>query len=820
MIARFVIVAVFFTATAFAAVDHNPKSTGSTAARNTLGRSFEAAYHNPALLGMDKRPVGGALLAPLTNYGVGYWSDKLALSPFRKYWASSWAERTDLVKAIMYNSFDLDGLNPDQVSQRLMDDLTGGFKLYMGGRASLLSIAHKYFAFDVTTHFDEEIHIPEGPVYILLNGPDRLRRGGKALDFSDFRQEAIWSTDFAFDVGLPLTIPALHNLFHLRYGAGGVGIKYIMGHSLLKATTRNGSLRYDSLSGENLVVDGEVLIQTAGTGLHGNFESGNPFPNGLPVNGHGIGVDVGGILYDDKGTLSINIKDLGVLFWMKDTRETTHKIQKSDFDFYDVVKGIQQTDEPGETRDANTLIFGNKITGAADSLKTSTGFVTVLPLALHIGYGREWDLTGEFRPAIGRFASYAQAGVDYEQHLTSGPGLSYIPRISLGGSLGLLQGFFPIRTGFVFGGAEKIASALGASFDFSYFSLNASYKAIGSPVFIPRRGVEIAFGANMNWGMYPDADRDGIPDRTDDCPHDAEDSDGFQDQDGCPDPDNDADGIPDLRDRCPNIPEDMDDIDDDDGCPDGDDDHDGINDSVDACPKEAEDRDGFQDNDGCPEFDNDKDGIADTVDKCPNDAEDRDFFEDRDGCPDYDNDGDRIPDSLDRCPTEPEMYNGMDDADGCPDSLKKPTVQEEKKLRKELEGVLFNTGTAELTTESYNHLNFIVTLVRQYSYLRYEIQGHTDSRGDDAYNLILSAARAKAVRDYLIERGFPAENIIAIGYGETKPIGSNNTAAGRTLNRRVEFHIIDTDDQYNALRMREGEFEDELRRAKIKGSGY
>ena len=246
-----------------------------------------------------------------------------------------------------------------------------------------------------------------------------------------------------------------------------------------------------------------------------------------------------------------------------------NKINKDDFDFYDIVTGVKQEDEDGETRTSNLIIFNRDanqyISDQRDSLKTSSGFVTVLPLALHIGYSREWDLTGEFKSALGSFASYAQAGADYEQHLTSGPGRSYMPRLSLGGCLGFLNGFFPIRAGFVFGGPERIASALGGSFDFSYFSLNASYKAIGNPVFIPKRGVEVALGANLNWGMHPDADGDGISNRTDACPNEAEDKDGFKDSDGCPDLDNDNDGIPDLRDRCPNVAEDMDGSDDDDG---------------------------------------------------------------------------------------------------------------------------------------------------------------------------------------------------------------------------------------------------------------
>jgi outer membrane protein OmpA-like peptidoglycan-associated protein len=81
-----------------------------------------------------------------------------------------------------------------------------------------------------------------------------------------------------------------------------------------------------------------------------------------------------------------------------------------------------------------------------------------------------------------------------------------------------------------------------------------------------------------------DRDHDGIPDEVDKCPNDAEDKDGFEDTDGCPDPDNDGDGIAD---------------------------------EVDKCPNDAEDKDGFEDTDGCPDPDNDKDGVVDAEDKCP-----------------------------------------------------------------------------------------------------------------------------------------------------------------------------------------------------------
>ena len=98
-----------------------------------------------------------------------------------------------------------------------------------------------------------------------------------------------------------------------------------------------------------------------------------------------------------------------------------------------------------------------------------------------------------------------------------------------------------------------------------------------------------------------DSDGDGIADADDACRTEAEDKDGFEDEDGCPDPDNDQDGIADADDKCPLEPEDKDEFQDEDGCPDPDNDHDGFLDADDQCPLEAEVINGNQDYDGCPD---------------------------------------------------------------------------------------------------------------------------------------------------------------------------------------------------------------------------
>jgi len=285
-----------------------------------------------------------------------------------------------------------------------------------------------------------------------------------------------------------------------------------------------------------------------------------------------------------------------------------------------------------------------------------------------------------------------------------------------------------------------------------------------------------------------DRDGDGIKDDLDKCPDAPEDFDGFEDEDGCPDPDNDHDGIPDIDDKCPDIPEDKNGVQDADGCPEGnldDRDGDGIKDDVDKCPDEPEDGDGFEDADGCPDPDNDRDGILDVDDLCPNEPEDKDGFEDADGCPDPDNDHDRIPDKDDKCPNEPETYNGVEDADGCPDHGVATRVDDGILI---LKPINFEYDKAVIKQDSYYILDAVVaTMNGNPDIAQIEVQGHTDERGDDAYNLELSERRAAAVMAYLVEHGVAAARLTSRGYGETQPIDKHHNEAAYRKNRRVDF---------------------------------
>ena len=244
-------------------------------------------------------------------------------------------------------------------------------------------------------------------------------------------------------------------------------------------------------------------------------------------------------------------------------------------------------------------------------------------------------------------------------------------------------------------------------------------------------------------------------------------------------------------------------------------------------------------------LDSDMDGIPDAVDKEPGtvigavvDRSGRAIDSDMDGIPDgidkeaqtakgakvdkmgraLDSDGDGVPDGIDQ---EPNSLKGAivnvkgvsidSDGDGVPDG-----IDEEPASRKgarvdskgislpEMEvefltkGILrvhkiyFDTGKATLKAESYNILQEIGRILEKYPKLSIQINGHTDAIGNDDFNYNLSVERAASVRTYLLNRfaGINPENLSIRGFGRNMPLSDNQTEEGRTLNRRVEFVVI------------------------------
>lgn len=182
--------------------------------------------------------------------------------------------------------------------------------------------------------------------------------------------------------------------------------------------------------------------------------------------------------------------------------------------------------------------------------------------------------------------------------------------------------------------------------------------------------------------------------------------------------------------------------------------------------------------------DRDGDGIRDREDFCPDQ-----FGPKPRGCPQVctdDNDADGLENPIDQCPEEPETRNGFEDKDGCPDEVPPELTQ----LAGIMEGIRFDTDKDEIKSDSQPPLDNAVDVMKRYPEIRVLITGHTDAQGGYRHNVDLSRRRARAVRDYLVERGVETKRIETRGVGPDEPIASNDTPEGRALNRRIEFTIL------------------------------
>jgi outer membrane protein OmpA-like peptidoglycan-associated protein len=333
--------------------------------------------------------------------------------------------------------------------------------------------------------------------------------------------------------------------------------------------------------------------------------------------------------------------------------------------------------------------------------------------------------------ATHRFYAYAQAGVGY---LATSP-----KRVG----------------GMEVGGKDDVAILVGGGLEYYPQLRHFSFAIETNVSILPLRGdvsiavfpvVRYTFGLGEVRIIKPpqDRDQDGVEDKLDKCP----DTWGSEAQNGCPEPDTDGDGIIDRDDNCPQEP-------------------------------------GPASNRGCPiEPDKDGDGLPDKLDRCPEVPGPKES----EGCPDRDADG--VYDHIDKCPDEP----GKPEHDGCP-SKAQIKVKVGSKAIQLREKIHFEFGKAVIKKQSYTILDQVAATLSQYPEIKkLQVEGHTDSKGSNKYNQSLSQRRAEAVVAYLVNKGIDKDRLVAKGFGEEKPIASNQTEKGRSVNRRVEMIILEREE--------------------------
>ncbi|MFI0490453.1 OmpA family protein [Flavobacterium sp.] len=406
--------------------------------------------------------------------------------------------------------------------------------------------------------------------------------------------------------------------------------------------------------------------------------------------------------------------------------------------------------------------------------------VSYIGVSKYVGDNFSFGLQGSINK-IGKYVNFAPTAVGHDSrgYVVTNPGdlmyygidatvkysfMSLIkskvidPSVHLGGGYTFFgttsYGTINPGAGLTFWFSENIGLSLETSYKKSFGDRNGAGLAPNAPSYFQHTaGLTFKFGGK-------DTDGDGIYDKDDACPTVA----GLKQFKGCPD--TDGDGIIDSLDACPN-----------DfglaalnGCPDKD--GDGIADKDDACPDVA----GLAAFKGCP--DTDGDGVTDASDKCPTVKGPKENA----GCPWPDTDGDGVLDKDDKCPD----VKGTVANNGCPEV----SSDVMSKLNQYAKTILFDTAKSTFQKQTLPVLQSITSILKEYPSAKFSVEGHTDSDGSDKFNQKLSEDRAGAVVNYLVTNGIDSSRLSSVGYGESKPIASNKTKAGKAENRRVEVKLV------------------------------
>lgn len=255
------------------------------------------------------------------------------------------------------------------------------------------------------------------------------------------------------------------------------------------------------------------------------------------------------------------------------------------------------------------------------------------------------------------------------------------------------------------------------------------------------------------------------------------------------DPDRDHDGVPNASDACPDQTGVANSDPKKNGCPVLDRDHDQVPDDLDACPDEPGVATGDPKTNGCPPpKDTDLDNIPDLEDACPNETGVTDPDPKKNGCPaPKDSDGDGVLDPEDACPNAAGPKTPDPKTNGC------PVARLEQNEIRILEPVKFANNSDRLLPESEPVLTSVMEVLQAHNEItKLEVRGHSDSRGNPVANLGLSQRRAASVVKWLTAHGIAPSRLASAGFGQTRPIDTNDTEEGRKNNRRVEFRITAT----------------------------
>ena len=701
------------------------------------------------------------------------------------------------IKDVVYN--DQNGkpiwfLNPNGDKAKFYNTLRNNTLFQTDNQFNLLNFGFRsgtsYWSFSLTEKINGQFNIPKDLLKIALYGTPELENN--VYNFRSLGMNMSAYTEAAFGYSKKVNDKwTVGGKFKFLYGTGNISTA----NQNLDLTAGVEQWKLKGQGSLNIALPGQVQIGDSLESI--NYMSPVSNSNWYKPYGLGVGIDLGFTFIPINNlTLSAALTDLGMIRWNRNVQNITYNV---DYTFTGLGTIDPNTNSIDLNKSADSILTALK--RSTTTKHTSTAYTTYTNPKLNIG--AEYGFYGN-KLSVGLLSRTLKQNHTYYEELTASVNGRPTDWFNMSLAYSILNGKM-----------SNIGAGLGLKTGFVHWFLSADYipfqfVLLDGNNYINRlpynsKGFNLAVGVNFVFNNRKDADKDGVIDSKDKCPETPF---GLKvDKYGCP-IDSDGDNVPDSLDRCPATPPEAYKMVDKKGCP-TDKDSDGVADYLDKCPDTPIAAKGFVDKDGCL-LDTDSDRVSDYRDKCPNTP--LNIAVDSVGCP-FDTDGDGVADYLDKSPNTPTEARGKvdkegrpldTDGDGIPDyrdnnpnvpdsSINKADIKIKKEvynlLKKAFQGIRFEIGRDLIKTKSYIILNQIAGVLIANSTYKTEINGYSDNTGSYKINKTLSTKRAKSVRKYLIRKGVTPTHLTIKGYSYNQPAASNKTAAGRTINRRVEFII-------------------------------
>lgn len=469
----------------FAAVIHTFSASVDCYSPFSPGVILHAVPANPSLLSAASYPntVIQSLLPVSANFHLS--NDKFIIpAPLSLMYAKEnpgcW------LAFLLRESFDLSGMNPQQVSHTLTEKLQDGVAVetritipYFQFTRNGLHLSDQSGAgIGICSYFKGMVHLPGG-IFTSIFSPEKGLQPGNTIGFTDLAADIEIGTDFHLSYGRRLKKEFFLKRIHHIQTAWGIDLMYRMGHSILLLETNQGEI---SFSKENILsIKGESVITTAGIGLEDNYQFQSPFKNGFPINGHGFGITAGLTFYTEQLSLSFGIDNLGIMIWDTGLRQTKILINADSLYLLDLLQ------DPSNAATLNS------------SFTKRSSLTLPLETSFKLQFSYKWHIPVRYHTALRDFIQYHIFSLGYNQPLVKDMRRPVFPVITAMIENGFVNGTFPCRIGWTLGSRKQCTSFIEVEQVTKGLTFSIWYRAVADLLFRSKKGAEIGIRSHVFW---------------------------------------------------------------------------------------------------------------------------------------------------------------------------------------------------------------------------------------------------------------------------------------------------------------------------------